>query len=117
MLRFEGSRASTTLFWGAALFALVMALIPHGVELPGRPNDKVQHAMAFATLVLLGGLAYPRKPALRMIAALSLFGACIEIAQAIPSLHRDSDPLDWVADTIACTLAIVAVRGWQSRRS
>jgi len=103
------------LFWAAALFALVMALIPRGVELPGNPNDKIQHALAFSTLGFLGGFAYPRVHALKLIAQLSLFGAFIEIAQAIPALHRDSDPLDWVADTVACTVVLLALRWWTRR--
>ena len=104
------------LFWAAALFALVMALIPHGVELPGDPSDKIQHAAAFATLGALAALAYPRLGSVWIIAALSLFGALIEVAQAIPSLHRDSDPLDWVADTVACAVALLVVRWWFARR-
>lgn len=103
------------LFWAAALFALVMALVPHPLELPGNPSDKLQHMTAFATLGLLGSFAYRRIPALWLIVGLSLFGALIEVAQAIPALHRDSDPLDWVADTVACTVVLVALRWWTRR--
>jgi VanZ family protein len=104
------------LFWAAGLFALVMALIPHPPHIPGNPSDKIQHATAFATLGLLGSLAYPRLPVLRLVVGLSLFGALIELFQAIPFLHRDSDPLDWLADTLACALAVIAVRWWKARR-
>jgi len=51
------SRASRGLFWTAAAFALVMAIVPHPPELPGQPSDKVQHIVAFATLALLGSFA------------------------------------------------------------
>ena len=104
------------LFWAAALAALVMALLPHPPELPGDPSDKVQHIAAFATLGLLGSFAYPTLRRRWLIVALSLFGAFIEIAQEIPALHRDSDPLDWLADTIACAAAIILVRWWMGRR-
>ena len=104
------------LFWAAALFALVMALLPHPPHLPGNPSDKIQHVAAFATLGLLGSFAYRRVSALWLIAGLSLFGALIEVAQSIPALHRDSDPLDWVADTIACTVVLVALRWWTRRQ-
>ena len=104
------------LFWAAALFALVMALLPHPVELPGHPSDKVQHIVAFATLGGLGLAAYPRLPVVLLIAGLSLFGAAIEAGQAIPALHRDADPLDWIADTAACAVAILALRWWVRRR-
>jgi uncharacterized membrane protein (DUF4010 family) len=104
------------LFWAAALFALVMALLPHPPEFPGEPSDKIQHIAAFVTLGLLGSLAYPAVGSRRLIIALSLFGAFIEVAQAIPALHRDSDPLDWLADTIACAAAVMLVRWWKTRK-
>jgi VanZ family protein len=104
------------LFWAAVLLSLVMALMPHPPQLPGHPSDKLQHAAAFATMGIFGSLAYPRLRTLRLILALSLFGAFIEVAQAIPALHRDSDPLDWLADTVACTAAVIAVGWWIRRR-
>jgi len=103
------------LFWAAALFALVMALLPHPPDIPGDPSDKIQHVVAFATLGILGTLAYPRGPVLRLVVGLSLFGAFIEIAQAIPALHRDSDPLDWVADTLACAMVVIVFRWWRAK--
>lgn len=101
------------LFWAAALFAFVMAIIPHPPEIPGEPSDKVQHMAAFASLGLLGAWAYARAPLLRLLVALSAFGAVIEFVQAIPALHRDSDVKDWIADTIACALVLMAVRLWR----
>lgn len=114
--RHEGKRLTRGLFWAAALFALVMALLPHPPQLPGNPSDKIQHIAAFATLGLLGFYAFPRLSALWLIAALSLFGAFIEIAQSIPVLHRDSDPLDWLADTAACLAVILSLRWWEARK-
>ncbi len=38
---------------------------------------------------------------------LSLFGAFIELVQYIPALHRDSDPIDWIADTAAAALVLI----------
>ena len=87
-----------------------MAVLPHPPRLPGDPSDKVQHVIAFATLGLLGGFAYPRLPALRLVAGLSLFGALIELVQAIPALNRDSDVIDWLADTAASGIALLLVR-------
>ena len=105
------------LFWAAALFAFVMAVIPHPPHVPGEPNDKIQHIVAFVTLGLLGAWAYARTPLPQMAIGLSLFGALIEVVQAIPALHRDSDVVDWVADTIACVAALVLVRWWRKRRT
>src|SRR4051794_18857902 len=89
------------LFWAAASFAFVMAVLPHPPELPGAPSDKIQHMAAFATLGVLGAWGYARTALVQLLAGLSLFGAFIELVQAIPDLHRDSDVKDWIADTIA----------------
>ncbi|HEX6742048.1 MAG TPA: VanZ family protein [Sphingomicrobium sp.] len=105
------------LFWAAAAFAFVMAVIPHPPHLPGEPSDKVQHIAAFATLGLLGAWAYARARLLSIAIGLSLFGALIELVQAIPALHRDSDVVDWIADTIACAAVLLLVRWWRRRRA
>ena len=97
-------------FWVAVTTALVMALVPHPPHLPGEPSDKIQHIAAFLVLGALGSFAYPKAKAMHLRAGLSLFGAAIEILQLIPSLHRDSDPLDWLADTVAAVLIIALVR-------
>src|SRR3954454_12845434 len=93
------------LFWAAAVFAFVMAILPHPPQVPGSPSDKVQHVVAFVTLGLLAAWAYAGTSLMQLVIELSLFGAFIEVVQAIPALHRDSDVLDWVADTIACAVA------------
>lgn len=100
------------LFWVAMLFALVMALIPLPPQLPGTPSDKVQHIVAFAVLAGLARWAYPGASAARLLISLSAFGAAIEVAQAIPALNRDSDPVDWIADTLAsaAVLGLIALR-------
>ena len=103
-------------FWAAGLFAFVMALLPHPPQLPGHPSDKVQHMAAFAVLGLLGSLAYPRLRTWRLLVGLSIFGALIELAQEIPMLHRDSDPFDWLADTVACAVVLLAVAAWRASR-
>jgi VanZ family protein len=95
--------------------AFVMAVLPHPPEVPGHPNDKVQHVVAFATLSFLGTFAYPLTALTALFVRLSLFGAVIEIVQAIPALHRDSDVLDWLADTIAVAVSLLFVRWWRSR--
>ena len=104
------------LFWAAATFAFVMAVVPHPPELPGEPSDKIQHMAAFATLGVLGTCAYARTALLQLLAGLSLFGAFIEVVQAIPALHRDSDIKDWVADTAAAALVLLLIRWRRARR-
>lgn len=104
-------------FWLAAAASLFFALLPHPVQLPGNPNDKLQHIAAFLTLGALGSFAYPRTNPIYLGAGLSLFGALIEFLQMIPALHRDSDAMDWAADTAAVALIIILLRwltGWRS---
>lgn len=97
---------SRVLFWAAALLAFVMAVLPHPPQLPGEPSDKIQHIAAFATLALLGAWGYAGMALPRLLAGLSLFGAMIEIVQAIPAVHRDSDVVDWLADTVAAGVVL-----------
>ena len=104
-------------FWGAALFAFVMAVLPHPPSIPGAPSDKVQHIAAFLLLGALASAAYSRTSPLVLGAGLSLFGAFIEIVQAVPALHRDSDPVDWLADTAAAALVLVLIHRFRARRS
>jgi VanZ family protein len=111
----RASRSARATFWGAATFAFVMAVLPHPPEVPGHPNDKVEHIVAFAALAALGSFAYPRMNLLKLLAGLSLFGALIEVVQAIPALQRDSDVKDWVADTAA--VAVVLGLVWWRRRA
>jgi VanZ family protein len=111
----RASRSARAIFWVAAIFAFVMAVLPHPPDLPGHPNDKVQHVTGFATLALLASFAYPRAILWKLLASLSLFGAFIEVVQAIPALHRDSDVWDWVADTVAVALVLGLV--WWRRRA
>jgi hypothetical protein len=110
-----GGRALRLAFWAAAVFAFVMATLPHPPHIPGAPSDKVQHVTAFATLGVLSRLAYPATSPLRLVLGLSLFGAVIELVQGIPVLNRDSSVWDWVADTIACGLVLGAMAWWRRR--
>ena len=117
LTEWRASRTARGIFWAAATFAFVMAVLPHPPEVPGEPNDKVQHIIAFATLGALASFAYPRTALLKLLASLSLFGAFIEVVQAIPALHRDSDVWDWVADTTAVAVVLVLVWWWRRRRA
>ena len=112
---YAGGRAVRLLFWAAALFALVMALLP---PQPGTSllPDKVQHSIAFGVLGVLGAYAYPRIRAAWLIVGLSAFGALIELAQGTSFIHRDCDPLDWLTDTVACAIVVLGVRWWSRVR-
>ncbi len=103
-------------FWFAAGFSLVMALLPQPPQLPGNPSDKIQHILAFATLALLGSASYPSVSLMRILVCLSAFGAAIEGFQAFPALNRDSDLVDWIADTCAAAAVLLSVSWWRSRK-
>lgn len=104
-------------FWGAALFALVMASLPQPPLLPGTPSDKIQHIIAFVTLSGLAAFAYPAARVLVIFLALAGFGGAIELVQAIPALHRDASLLDWIADTASVGITLAAVAALRLVRS
>lgn len=107
-------------FWLALVFAVVMAVLPHPPQLPGEPSDKFQHMLAFATLAVLAALGYPGVSRLKIAGGLVLLGAGIELVQMIPSLHRDAEWLDLVADSCAVlvmlTLATLALNATRKAR-
>jgi VanZ family protein len=111
----RGGWSAQAIFWLAACFSFVMAAMPHPPEVPGHPNDKVEHIVAFATLAVLAAFAYPRTALLRLLVGLSAFGALIEVVQAIPALQRDSDIKDWAADTVAAGVVLGLI--WWRRRA
>jgi len=98
-------------FWAALAFAFVMAVLPHPPRMPGDPSDKILHILAFTVLSGLAGASFRSTGLLAIGIRLSVFGALIEIVQAVPMLHRDSSALDWLADSAAVlvVLAIVAL--------
>jgi|CoawatStandDraft_6_1074263.scaffolds.fasta_scaffold06562_3 hypothetical protein len=99
--------------FGALIFAVVMALLPHPPSFPGEMRDKFQHMLAFGTLTILSVAAYPKAELLRIGERLSFVGALIEVLQAIPELHRDCDIHDWLADTVVIVgvlLVVIAYR-------
>ncbi len=89
------------------LFGFVMATWPRRITLPGDPSDKVQHILAFLVLAALASLAYPRAKPLKLGIGLCAYGALIEFAQMIPSLNRDAELLDWIADTVAASVVLI----------
>ncbi len=92
-------------FWLACLAVATLSLLPVN-ELPPIVMDlwdKAQHALGFFGLGLLGLQAYHQK-FFKVCIGLLLFGAAIEVAQAL-SGWRMGDPLDWLADAIGILMA------------
>jgi hypothetical protein len=104
----SNERLIRPLFFLAIAFTLFMALLPKPPALPiDRFGDKFEHMLAFSVLALLARFSFQRTSPWRILEHLSFFGALIEVFQAMPSLHRDCDPRDWAADTIAVGLALL----------
>lgn len=99
-------RLRTPLFWALVAGAYVAAIVPSQQAPDIGAGDKVNHIAAFLTITMVGRTAYRRKPLWLLAGGLSLFGALIELTQAIPALNRDASLWDWVADSIAILVAL-----------
>ena len=96
-------------FAPAVLVVLIASVIDTGASRLPEGSDKLEHALAFLALGLLG---YPRWPALRLCLALALYGLSIECIQwFLP--WREFSLLDWTADAVG---VVVAALGARSRR-
>ncbi len=106
-----------------AIFALACAILLYITLAPGQdvPGvglvwDKAEHATAWAVLTGAGLLLSTRRRWLIPLFAF-LFGAAVEVAQAVMPLGRDGDWRDLAADTVGVAAAWVAWRlmvraGW-----
>ena len=105
------------LFWLATLFAVVMAVLPHPPRMPlDRFGDKVEHIIAFVVLAALANLGFRETPRRLIVERLSFLGAAIEVVQSLPSLNRDCDVRDWIADTLAVVVVTLIAAALASRR-
>ena len=106
-------------FWLALAVTLVMALLPNPPALPRQATDKVQHMAAFAALTFLAALGFQGLRLRVIFVAMAALGMAIEILQMIPTLHRDAQASDWLADCAAAAAALLlcgALRWLFSRR-
>ena len=93
--------------WGMVLFIAVSCLEPAKYVPDVHLWDKAEHALAFFGMsAWFGGLV--RRTRYPLIAlTMLLFGGGIEIAQGLMGWGRDADILDFVADTVGITVAMV----------
>lgn len=98
------NRVMPLIFAGCIVFTTIMALIPT-VEIPDmfKVWDKLQHALAFTTLTLIGSFAYSSKTKVVYI-GLIFYGAAIEIAQYTFTTTRVGDVHDLFADIVGVML-------------
>ena len=98
------------LFFSALLAVTVLSLLPT-VYLPSLAFniwDKIQHALSYAVLTLLGLVGWPGRFAAVAVGMLA-HGAAIEMAQTCLG-WRTGDVLDWAADAAGVLLACLLVR-------
>jgi hypothetical protein len=102
-------RALRFIFWATLVTTFIIAEMPSSEAPHVFPWDKAEHVLAFYVLGLLGSLAHPKRSLLVIGIWLSVFGALIELVQALPFIHRDADFWDWVADSVALIAAFLPV--------
>jgi len=98
-------------FWALLLGVALLSLMPTSYLPPQVFSlwDKAQHALAFATLALLGLRAFPRYP-WHLAAGLLVFGGAIELAQAATG-WRHGEWGDMLADAVG--LGAGALLAWR----
>jgi VanZ family protein len=102
-------RVTQFVFWAAAIFTFVCAVLPSQEVIHIFKWDKAEHFLAFYVLTGLAVAAFPRANLFIIAAALSAFGAFIELAQGFSWVGRDRDIQDWVTDTVAIGMALAPI--------
>lgn len=68
--------------------------------------DKLEHALAYMGLAVLGGAAFPNR-LWRMASSLFAFGVGAEVFQASMALGRQGDPADALANTVGIAAGLL----------
>ncbi|MDD2874277.1 MAG: VanZ family protein [Azoarcus sp.] len=111
-------RVSPLLYRGLFVFALVVVFwlalqpAPDVIQIVSW-QDKVEHAVLFAVLMVLGNLAWPGRM-LPVVLGLLAYGAAMEVAQSFTD-YRFGDLWDWIADAIGLLIAAFPARQLASR--
>ncbi len=99
---------------GVGLSLLILANLTGEAVNAGFPWDKLNHFIAFAVLSVLTVIAFPHAHRARLLLALLLFNAGIEISQLLMGQGREPDVMDWTAGALA-TLGVLGCAGiWQA---
>lgn len=94
------ARTLRAAFWCALVVAMIVTHWPKlRAGTPEQPIDKLAHASAYAVLMALACLAYPRAPRWRTAIALAALGVLDELGQSIPAVGRSAEVDDWLADS------------------
>ena len=99
-------RVAQFMFWATLIFTFICAVLPPQHVFHIFKWDKAEHFLAFYVLTALAVAAFPRGNLVIIAAALSAFGALIELVQGLSFVGRDRDFEDWVTDTVAIGMAM-----------
>jgi VanZ family protein len=104
-LRVHGALSRGT-FAVVVLISFAVLFAP-GSDVPPSPPgmDKLVHGGLFLALAFTGRWAGLRRGVLAVL--LPLYAALSELLQAIPALHRDATPGDWLADVVGVLLGLL----------
>lgn len=89
------------------------AALPDGTTVSLGLGDKVDHFAAFAVLAAVCTTALPSLALGYLQGAMIAFGASIELVQTIPSLQRQSDAKDLLADAAGSAVVLALVYLWR----
>ncbi len=95
-----------TAFLLLLVVSLVMFLMPAPEPSPATPDDKVVHALTFATLALSG--LWARVPLVPLGLGLLGYAVLTETLQATLPIDRHGDPLDAAADAVGVLVVLGA---------
>ena len=96
------------IFCVTAILVLLLALFPP-FNLPGNPDDKLLHVLAFLAMGLLASAAFRHARLFHLWLYLSGLAAIIELMQFIMHQGREADWYDFVAGFAAAAVALTCM--------
>lgn len=95
----------------AALAVAVLSLAPPAeIASAPMPNDKLRHFVAYAVLGLLFAEALPARPLWMIVLGLGVYGAGLELAQALTAYGREASLLDGAANVAGTFCGALVLR-------
>jgi len=91
-----------------SLAVFVLAVLP-SLSIPGNPDDKLLHVIAFGVLAVLAAGAFPRLRLRHLCIYLVGFAAAIELIQMIMQQGREADWNDFMVSVGGASVALFLV--------